>query len=76
MLAFIKRLLGIAPRAVEPVEVVAPYKVETPAPAPVEDTAPVQSDKKAATGAAKSTAKKGAEAGVRPARRRKKPAAT
>ena len=75
MLAFLKRLLGLEPK---PVEVTAPYKVETTtpvvAPAPVE--APVQADKKAATGTAKSTAKKGAETGTKPARRRKKPAAT
>jgi hypothetical protein len=71
MLEFIKRLLGIAPKAVESVEVVAPYKVETPpaAPAPVvtpaEAPAPAQEAKKAATGAAKPAT-----------RRRKKPAAT
>jgi hypothetical protein len=72
MLQFLKRLFGAAPKVA--VEEVAPYKVETP----VVDTtpAPAQADKKAATGAAKSTAKKGAEAGVKPARRRKKPAAT
>ena len=81
MLEFLKRLLGLAPK---PVEVIAPYKVETTtpvvAPAPVVTPepveVPVQADKKAATGAAKSTAKKGTEAGVKPARRHKKPAST
>ena len=53
----------------------------TPEVSPVVETAPVvaapaQADKKAATGTAKSTGKKGAETGAKPARRRKKPAAT
>jgi hypothetical protein len=98
MLEFLKRLLGLTPKAAE---VAAPYKVEEPAPviapvveaAPVVETpapviapvveaapaisaAPAQVAKKAATGTGKSMAKKGAEAGVKPARRRKKPAAT
>jgi len=72
MLEFLKRLLGFSPKAVEPA---APYKVETPAPV-IEAAAPAQADKKAATGTAKSTAKKGAETGAKPARKRKKPAAT
>lgn len=79
MLEFIKRLLGIASKVVETVEKTAPYKVETPpAPvtAPAEAIVPAQADKKAATGAAKTTAKKGTETGAKPARRRKKPAAT
>jgi hypothetical protein len=44
--------------------------------APVAAAAPAQADKKAATGTTKSTGKKGAETGAKPARRRKKPAAT
>jgi hypothetical protein len=98
MLEFLKRLLGLAPKAAE---VAAPYKVEEPAPvitpvveaalvvetpapvitpvveaAPAISAAPAQVAKKAATGTGKSMAKKGAEAGIKPARRRKKPAAT
>jgi len=89
MLEFLKGLLGLAPKAAE---VAAPYKVEAPvAPPVVEPTpviapvveaapaissAPTQVAKKAATGTGKSMAKKGAEAGVKTARRRKKPAAT
>lgn len=45
-------------------------------PAPAVAAAPAQVAKKAATGTGKSMAKKGAEAGVKTARRRKKPAAT
>jgi hypothetical protein len=87
MLEFLKRLLGLGPKVEQ---VAAPYKVEAPTPvvepapvappvvepAPVAAVEPAQEDKKAATGTAKSTAKKGAETGAKPARRRKKPAAT
>jgi hypothetical protein len=77
MLEFLKRLLGLGPKVEQ---VAAPYKVEAPTPvvepAPVTAVEPAQEDKKAATGTAKSTAKKGAETGAKPARRRKKPAAT
>lgn len=73
MLEFFKRLFGLEPKAVE---VQAPYKVETPA-TPVEVGSPSQTDKKSATGAAMTTAKKGAETGAKPAvRRRRKPTAT
>ena len=73
MLEFFKRLFGLEPKAVE---VPAPYKVETPV-APVNTASPAQTDKKEATGAAKSSAKKGTETGAKPAvRRRRKPAAT
>ena len=44
--------------------------------APVAAVAPAQADKKAATGTAKSTAKKSTETGTKPARRRRKPTAT
>jgi hypothetical protein len=75
MLEFLKRLF-ISKPAVK-VEA-APYKVEAPTPvvepAPVIAPSPTQVAKKAATGSAKSTAKKGAETGAKPARRRKKPA--
>ena len=77
MLEFLKRLLGLGPKVEQ---VAAPYKVEAPAPvvetAPVAAVASAQADKKAATGTAKSTGKKGSETGAKPARRRKKPAAT
>lgn len=87
MLEFLKRLLGLGPKVEQ---VAAPYKVEAPTPvvepapvappvvepAPVAAVEPAQEDKKVATGTAKSTAKKGAETGAKPARRRKKPAAT
>lgn len=75
MLEFLKRLLGLAPKAVAvEAPTPAPYKVETPAPA-VE--AATQEDKKTSTGAANSIAKKDTETGAKPAvRRRKKPTAT
>jgi hypothetical protein len=77
MLEFFKKLLGLAPKTVEEaVPVAAPYKVETPAPVVEAAPAPAQVDKKTATGAAKSNTSKGAEAGAKPAKRRKKPAAT
>jgi hypothetical protein len=81
MLEFFKKLLGLAPKTVEEaVPVAAPYKVETPAPvveaAPAPAPTPAQVDTKTATGAAKSNTSKGAEAGAKPAKRRKKPAAT
>jgi hypothetical protein len=76
MLEFFKKLLGLAPKAVEvEAPTPAPYKVETPVPV-IEAAAPAQVDKKEATGTTKSTAKKGSETGAKPARRRKKPAAT